>query len=118
MKKLRHISQYRTLSLFMHPGDVYHGVLDMVAKDDVFIGPLNAGETDEVVKLIPFFKVNGNVSLARTGNLQSTLLRAGSFNLDAGLAKEACVMQLAPISSITATFANVWRFGGCTYDGT
>jgi len=94
-----------TPSFFMHPGEAYHGDLGMVSKDDVFIAISNSGETDEVVKLIPFLKDNGNVLIAMTGNPQSTLARASHHHLDVGVDQEACPLQLAPTSSTTATLA-------------
>ncbi len=94
-----------TPSFFMHPGEAYHGDLGMVSKDDVFIAISNSGETDEVVKLIPFLKDNGNVLIAMTGNPKSTLARAAHHHLDVGVDQEACPLQLAPTSSTTAALA-------------
>lgn len=44
------------LAFFMHPGEAFHGDLGMVKEEDVFIAISNSGETDEVLKLLPFFK--------------------------------------------------------------
>jgi arabinose-5-phosphate isomerase len=94
-----------TPSFFMHPGEAYHGDLGMVSPDDVFIAISNSGETDEVVKLIPFLKDNGNVLIAMTGNPKSTLAQAANYHLDVSVEQEACPLQLAPTSSTTATLA-------------
>ena len=94
-----------TPSFFMHPGEAYHGDLGMVSPDDVFIAISNSGETDEVVKLIPFLKDNGNVLIAMTGNAKSTLAQAANYHLDVSVEQEACPLQLAPTSSTTATLA-------------
>lgn len=94
-----------TPSFFMHPGEAYHGDLGMVSPDDVFIAISNSGETDEVVKLIPFLKDNGNVLIAMTGNPKSTLAQAANYHLDVGVEQEACPLQLAPTASTTATLA-------------
>jgi arabinose-5-phosphate isomerase len=91
-----------TPSFFMHPGEAYHGDLGMVSPDDIFIALSNSGETDEVVKLIPFLKDNGNTLISMTGNPQSTLAQSSNFHLDVGVQKEACPLQLAPTSSTTA----------------
>ncbi len=45
-----------TPSFFLHPGEAYHGDLGMIEKDDVVLLISNSGETDEVLKLIPFLK--------------------------------------------------------------
>ncbi len=92
-----------TPSFFMHPGEAYHGDLGMVSSADVFIAISNSGETDEVLKLIPFLKDNGNVLIAMTGNPGSTLAIAADFHLDVSVDEEACPLQLAPTSSTTAT---------------
>lgn len=94
-----------TPSFFMHPGEAYHGDLGMVTPDDVFVAISNSGETDEVVKLIPFLRSNGNYLVALTGNPQSTLAKAAHSNLDVSVQEEACPLQLAPTSSTTATMA-------------
>lgn len=94
-----------TPSFFMHPGEAYHGDLGMVSPDDVFIAISNSGETEEVVKLIPFLKDNGNVLIAMTGNPESTLAKAANYHLNVGVEEEACPLQLAPTSSTTATLA-------------
>lgn len=94
-----------TPSFFMHPGEAYHGDLGMVTPDDVFIAISNSGETDEVLKLIPFLKENGNYLVALTGNPLSTLANASDAHLDVGVSEEACPLQLAPTASTTATLA-------------
>ena len=94
-----------TPSFFMHPGEAYHGDLGMVTPDDVFVAISNSGETDEVVKLIPFLRSNGNYLIALTGNALSTLAKAAHSHLDVGVQEEACPLQLAPTSSTTATLA-------------
>ena len=47
-----------TPAFFMHPGEAYHGDLGMIASDDVVIAISNSGETEEVIRLLSFFKEN------------------------------------------------------------
>lgn len=94
-----------TPSFFMHPGEAYHGDLGMVTQQDVFIAISYSGETDEVVKLLPFLRSNGNFLIAITGKPASTLARAAGCHLDVSVEQEACPLQLAPTSSTTATLA-------------
>ncbi|HAS6329544.1 KpsF/GutQ family sugar-phosphate isomerase [Vibrio vulnificus] len=94
-----------TPSFFMHPGEAFHGDLGMVKPEDVFIAISNSGETDEVLKLLPFLRDNGNYIIAMTGNLDSTLARNAHCHLDVSVPKEACPLQLAPTASTTATLA-------------
>ena len=92
-----------TPSFFMHPGEAFHGDLGMVKPEDVFIAISNSGETDEVLKLLPFLRDNGNHVIAVTGNKNSTLAKNAHCHLDIAVPKEACLLQLAPTSSTTAT---------------
>jgi len=94
-----------TPSFFMHPGEAYHGDLGMVTSDDVFLAISNSGETEEVVKLVPFLRDNQNTLIAMTGNPQSSLAKAAHFHLNIAVHQEACPLQLAPTSSTTATAA-------------
>jgi arabinose-5-phosphate isomerase len=94
-----------TPSFFMHPGEAFHGDLGMVTPDDVFIALSHSGETEELVKLLPFLRDNDNLTVALTGNAQSTLAKNSSFHLSVRVAKEACPLQLAPTASTTATLA-------------
>lgn len=92
-----------TPSFFMHPGEAFHGDLGMVKAEDAFIAISNSGETEEVLKLLPFLKDNGNYIIAMTGNPLSTLAKNSNCHLDISVPKEACSLQLAPTASTTAT---------------
>ncbi|ELI5732803.1 KpsF/GutQ family sugar-phosphate isomerase [Vibrio fluvialis] len=92
-----------TPSFFMHPGEAFHGDLGMVKPEDVFVAISNSGETDEVLKLLPFLRDNGNIIIAITGRAKSTLATHAHYHLDVAVPKEACPLQLAPTSSTTAT---------------
>ena len=92
-----------TPSFFLHPGEAYHGDLGMIEKDDMVLLISNSGETDEVLKLIPFLKIQGNIIIAMSGNTLSTLAKNSTYHLNVFVEKEACPLQLAPTSSTTAT---------------
>lgn len=91
-----------TPSFFVHPGEAFHGDLGMVERSDMVVAISNSGETDEVLKLIPFFKDNGNKIIAMTGSPQSTLADNSDFHLNVSVEKEACPLELSPTSSATA----------------
>ena len=92
-----------TPSFFLHPGEAYHGDLGMIEKDDIILLISNSGETDEVLKLIPFLKSQENVVIAMSGKPTSTLAKNSNYHLNVSVDKEACPLQLAPMSSTTAT---------------
>ena len=94
-----------TPAFFMHPAEALHGDLGMVTVDDVFIAISNSGETDELVKLLPYLHENGNLVVSMTGNPGSTLATHSGIHLSTRVEREACPLQLAPTASTTATLA-------------
>lgn len=92
-----------TPSFFVHPGEAFHGDLGMIGKQDVVLLISFSGETDEVLRIIPFLKWNRNTIIAMSGNPNSTLAREGNFHLNIGVNQEACPLALAPTSSTTAS---------------
>nr|WP_242479113.1 KpsF/GutQ family sugar-phosphate isomerase [Lamprobacter modestohalophilus] len=94
-----------TPAFFMHPAEALHGDLGMVTPADVFVAVSNSGETEELVKLIPFLRDNGNAVVAMTGNAQSTLGTQSNLHLSIRVEREACPLQLAPTASTTAALA-------------
>jgi arabinose-5-phosphate isomerase len=94
-----------TPSFFMHPGEAYHGDLGMIEKHDVVLALSFSGETDEVLKLIPFIKLNGNKLISITGKSESTLAKNSDVHLALYVSQEACPLSLAPTTSTTATMA-------------
>jgi len=92
-----------TPSFFLHPGEAYHGDLGMIEKDDILLLISNSGETDEILKLIPFLKSQKNIIIAMSGKPTSTLAQNSNYHLNISIDKEACPLQLAPMSSTTAT---------------
>ena len=94
-----------TPSFFLHSGDALHGDVGMVMKDDVILAVSNSGETDEILKILPHFKLLGLKLVVMTGNTDSTLAKAGDVVLDVGVKEEACPLGLAPTASTTAALA-------------
>lgn len=94
-----------TAAMFLHPAEAFHGDLGMIQPEDVFFAISNSGETEELVKLIPFVKENGNILISLTGNDKSTLALSSDYHINVGVEEEACPLQLAPTASTTATLA-------------
>lgn len=99
------LSSTGTPSFFLHPGEAYHGDLGMISPNDVVIAISNSGETDEILKIIPFLHTNKQIIVGMTGNPNSTLARNAHYHLNIHVDKEACPLALAPTSSTTATLA-------------
>ncbi|MBI4734802.1 MAG: SIS domain-containing protein [candidate division NC10 bacterium] len=92
-------------ALFLHPAEGVHGDLGMVVRGDVVVAVSNSGETEELIQLLPAFKRLDVGLISLVGNPQSTLARESDVVLDAGVAEEACPMNLAPTASTTAALA-------------
>ena len=97
------LSSTGTPSFFLHPGEAYHGDLGMISREDTIIAISYSGQTDEILKLIPFLENNDNVVISMTGKPDSTLARHSAYHLNIAVSEEACPLSLAPTSSTTAT---------------
>lgn len=92
-----------TPSFFVHPGEAYHGDLGMITGDDLIVLISYSGETDEVVKLLPYIQHIQASSIAITGSPLSTLAQSADVHLNVAVDKEACPNNLAPTTSTTAS---------------
>ncbi|VAW96856.1 D-arabinose 5-phosphate isomerase [hydrothermal vent metagenome] len=90
-----------TPSFFIHPGEAFHGDLGMIEANDVVILLSNSGETDEILKIMPFLIKHNNKTISITGRPDSTLAKNTSVHIDGTVSKEACPIGLAPTSSTT-----------------
>ena len=94
-----------TPSFFLHPAEGLHGDVGMLSKGDVVLALSNSGETEEVVKLIPYFRRLALPLIAMTGRLESTLAKSADAVLDVSVKEEACPYNLVPTASTTAMLA-------------
>ena len=94
-----------TPSFFLHPAEGVNGDLGMLAKEDVVIAISNSGETRELLEILPVIKRYGNRLIALTGNINSSLGKAGDVCLNIHVKEEACPLGLAPTASTTVTLA-------------
>ncbi|AYN95529.1 KpsF/GutQ family sugar-phosphate isomerase [Pseudomonas luteola] len=92
-----------TPAFFVHPAEASHGDMGMITQADIVLALSNSGSTPEIVTLLPLIKRLGITLISMTGNPLSPLAQAATVNLDAGVAKEACPLNLAPTSSTTAS---------------
>lgn len=94
-----------TPAYFVHPAEAIHGDLGMITRDDALIALSNSGEASELLTIVPIVKREGAKLIAITGNAASSLAREADVHLDAGVAQEACPLNLAPTASTTAALA-------------
>lgn len=93
-----------TPALFVHPADSLHGDLGMLQRGDVLVVVSNSGETEEVLKIIPWVKRLDIPFVVITGDAASTIARLGDVALAVNV-EEACPYNVVPTSSTTATLA-------------
>jgi len=94
-----------TPAFFMHPAEASHGDLGMVIAEDVVLALSNSGSTEELLAIVPLVKRRGARLIAMTGDPDSRLAALADAHLDAGVAREACPLNLAPTASTTAAMA-------------
>jgi len=99
------LSSTGTPAYFVHSAEASHGDLGMIQRDDVFIGISYSGESDELLQILPLVRRQGARLIAIAGNARSSLAREADIFLDAGVAQEACPLNLAPTASTTAALA-------------
>lgn len=92
-----------TPAFFVHPAEAFHGDLGMIGPQEVVVMISNSGETEELVRILPFLEHQENRIIAMTGRRDSTLGRHAHAVLDVSVEREACNNNLAPTSSTTAT---------------
>ncbi|MBI2817947.1 MAG: KpsF/GutQ family sugar-phosphate isomerase [Acidobacteria bacterium] len=94
-----------TPSFFLHPAEAIHGDLGILVAGDTVVALSYSGETDELLRLLERIKRLGIPLISMTGNPQSTLAQASDVVLDVSIEREACVLNLAPTASTTASLA-------------
>lgn len=99
------LSSTGTPSFFINPLDVFHGDLGVIGKDDVVLALSNSGQTDELLRFLPYLLHNHIPVIGITGNTKSLLAKNADVHLYAGVTHEACPLNLAPTSSTTAALA-------------
>ncbi|HXD77940.1 MAG TPA: KpsF/GutQ family sugar-phosphate isomerase [Puia sp.] len=90
-----------TPAVFLHAADAIHGDLGMIQEQDVVMLLSKSGESPEIKMLLSFIRGFGNPLIGMTGNLQSGLAQQSDIVLNAFVAEEACLNNLAPTSSTT-----------------
>lgn len=94
-----------TPSLFLHPAEAAHGDLGMVARGDVVLALSASGETEELLKLVPFLRLLAIPIVAIVKRKDSSLARHADRVLTLPVEAEGCPLDLAPMASTTAMLA-------------
>ncbi len=99
------LSSTGTPAFYVNPLDFYHGDLGVITHADIVIAISNSGQTDDLLRFIPFLTEENIPLVAMTGNPDSLLARNSNYHLSIAINREACPLNLAPTNSTTATLA-------------
>ena len=91
-----------TPAIFVHPAEAIHGDLGMITGNDVVLAYSNSGQTEEMLRILPYIKYVRAPLVAITSKGESELARQADILLKLDIEKEACPLNLAPTSSTTA----------------
>lgn len=99
------LSSTGTPSFFINPLDAFHGDLGVIMKDDVVLAISNSGQTDELLRFLPYLLERKIPVIGMSGNPESLLAKYSTTHLNTAVTHEACPLGLAPTSSTTAALA-------------
>ena len=94
-----------TPAVYLHAAEGLHGDIGVVTADDLVCALSYSGRTEEILKLIPYFRWMGVKIISMTGNADSTLAKESDVVLDIRVDKEACPWDIVPTASTTAALA-------------
>jgi len=90
---------------FLHPTEALHGDLGFVRPGDCVLAISYTGNTEELIRLLPWLEQRKIPYIALTGNLESLLSKQAVVTLDGSVEREACPHHLAPTTSTTLALA-------------
>lgn len=99
------LSSTGTPSFFINPLDAFHGDLGVIMKDDMVLAISNSGQTDELLRFLPYLLEREIPVIGMSGNPESLLAKYSTTHLNTAVTHEACPLGLAPTSSTTAALA-------------
>ena len=94
-----------TPAFYINPLDAFHGDLGMITQSDVVVALSNSGQTEELLRIVPFLKEHKIPFVGISGNADSLLARNSDLHILLHVAEEACPLNLAPTSSTTVQLA-------------
>ena len=94
-----------TRSFFLHPTEAVHGDLGCLGAEDVVLALSQSGETEELLRILPFLSFRKIPVVAMTGSRENRLGRESTVVLETGGVPEAGRLGLAPSSSTTVMLA-------------
>ncbi|MGE3804710.1 MAG: SIS domain-containing protein [Gemmataceae bacterium] len=94
-----------TPAYYLNPADACHGDLGLLAPDDLLLAVSYSGESDEVLRLLPYARRLGVRVCSLTGRSSSSLARFSDVAVEVRVPREADPHDLIPTASTTALLA-------------
>lgn len=94
-----------TPSFYLNPLDAYHGDLGVCATNDIILAISNSGQTDELLRILPYFHEKNIPIIGISNNPQSLLAQNSTVHITVPVKQEAGPLGLAPTTSTTVTLA-------------
>lgn len=99
------LSSTGTRAFFLHPTEALHGDLGCLGADDVLLILSNSGETEEILRILPWIRTLGLPIVAVTAHPRSALAEQAQVAVVYGRLEEAGLHGLPPTTTTTAMLA-------------
>ena len=99
------LSSTGSTSLVLNPVQALHGDLGMLADADCLVALSFSGESEEILRLLPFVRRRGVRTVGIAGNAACTMAKWCDVLLVVDTPREADPFDMAPTASTTATLA-------------
>jgi len=94
-----------SMAIAMHPSEALHGDIGLIKSGDILLALSYSGESEEMIRLLPFAQRAGARVMAITGNGESSVARMAEWSVKVRIEQEACPFNLAPTASMLAMLA-------------
>ncbi len=91
-----------TRALYIPASNFLHGDMGIISEKESIFMFSKSGETEELLKLVPFFKGRGATTIAFVSCPESSLAKKSCYALCLPFNKEMCPFDLVPTTSTTA----------------
>ncbi|MDR3143826.1 MAG: KpsF/GutQ family sugar-phosphate isomerase [Puniceicoccales bacterium] len=92
-------------SVFLHPCEALHGDLGIYEAGDPILLLSKSGSSEELLRLIPFFKQHHSPLIAILGNSHNPIVRYADIVFDTGVGPEGDPLGLVPTTSAVLSLA-------------
>ncbi len=92
-------------SFILHPIEALHGDLGRLRRCDTIVLVSKSGNTEEILKLLPFIEIPKSQRIGLLGNINSPIGKECGLVFDCSVEKEACLNDQAPTTSSTLALA-------------